>query len=95
MKINVEDPGDWDQLALLNRVRYRRVRRMKTMPDPIPRPPKAPPEEPIIRLPDSDTRTCPDIFPPKPDETPDLPELPEPIRRPPMDPALPIIDRAA
>lgn len=65
------------------------------MPDPIPRPPKAPPEEPIIRLPDGDIRVPRDIFPPKPDETPDLPELPEHIRRPLMEPPLPIIDRAA
>lgn len=59
------------------------------MPDYVPRPPKAPPEEPLIKGPDSYIRIPPDFFPPKPDEGPELPVPPDQIRRPPIAPPRP------
>lgn len=61
------------------------------MPEPVPRPPKAPPDEPFGRLPKSNIIVPPDFFPPKPEEGPDI-SLPPMIRRPPMAPPRPIID---
>ena len=65
------------------------------MPDPVPRPPKAPPKEPIVRVPTANIIVPPDFFPPQPEETPDIRVPPDPFRRPPMAPPKPIIDRAA
>ena len=64
------------------------------MPDPVPRPPKAPPKEPLRRLPKSNIIVPPDLFPPKPEEQPEI-RMPPDIRRPPVDPPKPIIDRVA
>jgi hypothetical protein len=63
------------------------------MPDPVPRPPKAPPDERIIPSPGGQIRIPPDFFPPNPGQVPEIPVPPEQIRRPPMVPPKPIIDR--
>ena len=62
------------------------------MPDPVPRPPNAPPAEPFGRLPKSNIIVPPYFFPPKPEEQPDI-RMPPAIRQPPMEPPKPIIDR--
>ena len=64
------------------------------MPDHVPRPPKAPPNEPLMEVPDTYIRLPPDFFPPKPEEKPDV-HVPPYIRRPPMEPPQPVIDRVA
>lgn len=62
------------------------------MPDHVPRPPKAPPDEPLDKAPDRYIRIPPDVFPPKPDRGPEIEVPPGRIRRPPITPPGPEID---
>lgn len=49
-----------------------------------PRPPKSPPEEPLIKTPGNGAPDPQDRKPPDPDETPEIKIPPGPLRRPPI-----------
>ncbi len=65
------------------------------MPDHVPRPPKAPPDEPFVRVPNSQIRIPPEVFPPKPNKKPEIRIPPDGIRRPPVEPPRPVADLVA
>ena len=86
--VDVSVGMNWDQDADLSERR--------TMPDPTQRPPRRPPKEPLIKIPESEIRVPPpEQLPPKPDESPEIRIPPGRIRQPPLVPPPAPEDRAA